>query len=257
MPAFALPRVVKRLTMKFVVEVAFSVLVTLVATKIATGLLAPDPEAKATLRAEAPPPVAHPLQLPERQDTELSPAMSRFMEKAALAHVAPPRVEPPRAPRPTVSAARDEVLPAPEPAVSVAPAVWAATQPVAHAPASRQPAERTRAGIGAMVQQASLPPARPRGLGEAGPAVIAAPPAAATAPLAIGPAVDPKVGVVPRPKADIPETVAVAEVAPPQKPKKNLITRIGDAIPSPSGVVDGVGHAGKAIGDTIGSLFKF
>ena len=76
---------------------------------------------------------------------------------------------------------------------------------------------------------------------------------------------DTKLGAVPRPKADIPKadipeptapaTVASAEPAP--KPKKNLVTRIGDAIPSPKGIVEGVGNTGKAIGNSIGSLFKF
>ena len=89
----------------------------------------------------------------------------------------------------------------------------------------------------------------------------------AAPPLAVAPAGEPKLSAVPRPKADIPRadspeeatpaSVASVEAVPPTKPKKNLVTRIGDAIPSPKGIVDGVGNTGKAIGNTIGSLFKF
>lgn len=266
---FTLPPLLSRLTVKFVVEVAFSVLVTLVATKIATGLLASPPESKATARVEAPAPVAHPLQLPEKPDTELSPAMSRFMEKAALAHVSNPRAEP----APRVEPARieprktDEIVPAAEPPVSAAPAVWAATQRAPRPPVSRSlerehAPERSRSSVlaaAAAVIQAAPPTPRPRGVGENGPAVIPAPAAAS--------ALDTKVGAVPRPKADIPKAgvpdplapaaVALVEPAPPSKPTKNIVTRIGDAIPSPRGIVEGVGNTGKAIGDTIGSLFKF
>lgn len=244
--SITLPRNVQRVTAKFVLEVAFSVLVTLAATKIVSHVVGSPADTKATFRAE--------LTVPDlfardegagrdRASSALTPSMSRFMEEAALAHVAPARVE-------------DSVTPA-APAVSAAPAVWAAAQHGARSAAATQaprapekaqttPAARlaatpvafppTRPRLEARVPEARVAEARP---GEPILRPQASIPAAATAPTVI----------------PAPAIVAAAPAAAPAQ-KKTFIAKVGDAVPSPGQIVDSVAEVGSNVGHVIGGSFN-
>jgi hypothetical protein len=209
--SIAVPRRFQRLTAKFILEVAFSVLVTLAATKIVSQFVAPGLP-KATLRADVP--VTPDFSIGDRSSSSVSPSMSRFMEQAALSHVSAPRPE-----------KKVEQIVTPEAPVSAAPAVWAATQRVARA-VPLPPASQERPGAQERVAK---------------PAVI----------VASLPSVRSRVSeTILRPPADIGERPA----APAEK--KNFITKVGNAIPSPMRIVDGVAHVGGSITSSIGSLFR-
>jgi hypothetical protein len=211
--SIAVPRRFQRLTAKFMLEVAFSVLVTLAATKIVAQFVAPE-QPKATLRAEVP--AVPDFTVGDRSSSSVSPSMSRFMEQAALAHVATPRTE-----------KKVEQIVTPDAPVSAAPAVWAATQRVARA-VPLPPASLERAGA----------PDR-----AAKPVVIVA--SVPNAPMRLRAS-----DTVLRPPADIVERQAVAPAE-----KKGFIAKVGAAIPSPTRIVDGVATFGGTVTSSIGSLF--
>ena len=244
--SFTLPRQFHRLTLKFVLEVAFSVAVTLAATKVIGFVLASSDTPKASIRAEGQGlPAASPqLASQDSAQATASPDMTRFMEKAALSHVAVPWA-----------------------ADVVTPPVRAAILTSANAGSARD----------SKVSAVPLPPERPvsksvtpvgtvSAPGGAGPTASVAAPALPALPTSnlvavANPSVRPLSPVssgplassaLTRPLVDVPRPPADVTGRKP-KPEKGLLARAGEVKTS---LIESVSSVGSSIGTSIGSLFK-